>query len=96
MNKAELIDALADEAGTSKAAAAESLEALITVISRALSKKDAVNITGFGKFEARDRAARTARNPQTGETVKVKATTVPAFKAGADLKKIVSGEKKIK
>ena len=95
MNKAELIEELASKTGTSKSAAGDALEAFIDIIHRSLAKGDPVVITGFGKFEARARAARTARNPQTGAIVQVKKTTVPVFKAGADFKKIVSGEKKL-
>ena len=95
MNKAELIEELASKTGTSKGAAGDALEAFIDIIHRNLAAGEPVVITGFGKFEARVRAARTARNPQTGAIVKVKKTTVPVFKAGADFKKIVSGEKKL-
>ena len=95
MNKAELIEELASKTGTSKSAAGDALEAFIDIVHRSLAKGDPVVITGFGKFEARARAARTARNPQTGAIVQVKKTTVPVFKAGADFKKIVSGEKKL-
>lgn len=95
MNKAELIVELASKTGTSKSAAGDALEAFIDIVHRSLAKGDPVVITGFGKFEARARAARTARNPQTGAIVQVKKTTVPVFKAGADFKKIVSGEKKL-
>ena len=95
MNKAELIDELAEKLDTSRAGAGEVLEAVIDVIHRSLAIGESVVITGFGKFETRVRNARIARNPQTGAAVKVKKTTVPAFKAGADLKKIVSGEKKL-
>ncbi|MCX6418991.1 MAG: HU family DNA-binding protein [Actinobacteria bacterium] len=95
MNKAELIVELASKTGTSKSAAGDALEAFIDIVHRSLAKGDPVVITGFGKFEARARAARTARNPQNGAIVQVKKTTVPVFKAGADLKKIVRGEKKL-
>jgi DNA-binding protein HU-beta len=95
VNKAELIDELAARLETSRAAAGETLEHVLDIVQRNLAKGEAVVITGFGKFEARARGARTARNPRTGEVVKVKKTTVPAFKAGAELKKIVSGEKKL-
>ncbi len=95
MNKAELIDEIAAKLDLSRSAAADTLEAVLDTVQRSLAKGESVVITGFGKFEARVRGARTARNPRTGETVKVKKTTVPAFKAGADLKKVVSGEKKL-
>jgi DNA-binding protein HU-beta len=95
VNKAELIDELATRLDTSRAQAGETLEHVLDIVQRQLAKGEQVVITGFGKFEARVRGARTARNPRTGETVKVKKTTVPAFKAGADLKKVVSGEKKL-
>jgi DNA-binding protein HU-beta len=89
VNKAELIDALADRLGEKKTAAA-ALEAVLAEIQGAVTKGDKVSITGFGVFEKRTRAARMARNPRTGEAVRVKKTAVPAFRAGAGFKEMVA------
>src|SRR5689334_8401660 len=93
-NKAQLIEALSERLGDKKAAGA-AVDGLVDVIVRTVNKGEKVNITGFGVFEKRARAARTARNPRTGETVKVKKTTVPAFRAGTTFKDVVSGAKKL-
>ena len=85
MNKAELIDALAARLGDKKAASS-ALDAVLGEIQTAVTKGDKVSLTGFGVFEKRARAARTARNPRTGETVKVKKTSVPAFRPGSSFK----------
>jgi DNA-binding protein HU-beta len=91
VNKAELIDALAVRLGDKKSAAS-ALDAVLAEIQAAVTKGDKVAITGFGVFEKRVRAARTARNPRTGESVKVKKTSVPAFRAGASFKdQVASG-----
>jgi DNA-binding protein HU-beta len=92
VNKAELIDALTSRLGDKKAAAT-ALDAVLAEIQAAVTKGDKVAITGFGVFEKRVRAARTARNPRTGETVKVKKTSVPAFRAGASFKEQVASGK---
>jgi DNA-binding protein HU-beta len=92
VNKAELIDALTTRIGD-KSAAVEALDAVLTEIQHAVTKGHKVNITGFGSFEKRNRAARTARNPRTGEVVKVKKTSVPAFKAGATFRELVASGK---
>ena len=92
MNKAELIDALAARLGDKKSAAS-ALDAVLAEIQTAVTKGDKVAITGFGVFEKRVRAARTARNPRTGEAVKVKKTSVPAFRAGASFKDQVASGK---
>ncbi len=92
MNKAELIDALAVRLGDKKSAST-ALDAVLAEIQAAVTKGDKVAITGFGVFEKRVRAARTARNPRTGETVKVKKTSVPAFRAGASFKDQVASGK---
>lgn len=89
MTKTDLIEAVAEQSGLTKADAERALAATIEVISKALSRKQSVQITGFGTFEARERAARKARNPQTGEEIDVPATTVPAFRAGKALKDVV-------
>jgi len=91
MNKAELVDSVAEATGTSKAAAGASVEAVLETITNALKKGDKVALTGFGSFEVRKRAARMGRNPQTGATIEVKASNAPAFKAGAGLKSAVNG-----
>ena len=90
MNKADFVNAVADAAGSSKADAAKTVEASIEVIKKALKKGDTVAIVGFGTFAVRKRSARTGRNPQTGATIKIKASKVPAFKAGKALKDAVN------
>lgn len=92
MNKAELIEALSGRLGDRKAATA-ALDAVLAEIQHAVTKGDKVSITGFGVFEKRVRAARTARNPRTGESVKVKKTSVPAFRPGANFKELVAAGK---
>ena len=94
MNRAELIDALADKTGSSKADAGRNIAALIEIVTAALKKGDNVALVGFGTFEVRKRAARAGRNPATGEVLKIKASKAPAFKAGAALKAAVNGPKK--
>jgi DNA-binding protein HU-beta len=94
MNRKELIDALAAKTEGTKADAERSIAALIEVISASLKRGDNVALVGFGTFEVRKRAARTGRNPKTGEELKIKASKVPAFKAGATLKAAVNGTKK--
>ena len=86
MNKTELIAAVAAKAGIEKKAADKAVNATIDAITDGLVKDGKVQLIGFGTFEVRKRKAKTARNPQTGEAVKVKATKVPVFKAGAGLK----------
>lgn len=93
MNKAELIEAIAKDAELTKAAAGAALDAFTSTVTKTLKKGDTVTLVGFGTFVVRKRAARTARNPRTGETIKVKASKVPAFKAGASLKDSVNGKK---
>jgi DNA-binding protein HU-beta len=94
VNKAQLIEALTERLGDKKTAGA-AVDGLVDVIVRTVNKGEKVNITGFGVFEKRARAARTARNPRTGETVKVKKTNVPAFRPGTGFKDVVSGAKKL-
>lgn len=89
MNKADLIEALTARLGDRKAATA-ALDAVLSEIQNAVTKGDKVSITGFGVFEKRVRAARTARNPRTGETVKVKKTSVPTFRPGTNFKELVA------
>ena len=90
MNKAELIDAVADSADLSKASAGRALDAAIEAITKALKKGDTVTLVGFGTFSVRKRAARTGRNPRTGEEIKIKASKVPGFKAGNALKDAIN------
>lgn len=90
MNKSDLISAVAQASGLSKVDAGKALDAVTSTITDALSKKDSVVITGFGSFLVRDRAARTGRNPRTGEAIQIKASKVPAFKAGKLLKESVN------
>jgi DNA-binding protein HU-beta len=94
MNRKELINAIADKTGSSKADADRSIGALIEIISTTLKKGDNLALVGFGTFEVRKRAARNGRNPSTGEAIKIKASKQPAFKAGATLKATVNGVKK--
>jgi len=90
MNKSDLVTALANEAGMTKADASRIVESLFApdagIIARSLKKGDKVQISGFGTFEAKNRKARTGRNPRTGETIKIPATTAPTFRAGKGLK----------
>ncbi len=86
MNKADFVAAVADAADLTKADAAKALEGIIQVIRKTLKGGDDVSLVGFGTFTVRKRAARTGRNPQTGATIKIKASKVPAFKAGKALK----------
>jgi DNA-binding protein HU-beta len=86
MNKAEFLTAVSEEADVTKVDADKALDAIITVIKKALKKGDDVSLVGFGTFTVRKRAARTGRNPRTGEQIKIKASKVPAFKAGKALK----------
>jgi DNA-binding protein HU-beta len=95
MNKAELIDVLTEKLGSDRRQATAAVEHVVDTIVRAVHKGDSVTITGFGVFEQRKRAARVARNPRTGETVKVKPTSVPAFRPGAQFKAVVSGAQRL-
>jgi DNA-binding protein HU-beta len=90
MNKSELVDAIAESAGLSKADGGRALDALVKTVTKALKKGDTVSLVGFGTFSVRKRAARTGRNPRTGETIKIKASKNPAFKAGKALKDAVN------
>lgn len=89
MNKTEYIAAVANAAGMTNAQATVAVAASIAVITKALKKGEAVQITGFGTFEVAKRAARTGRNPATGKTIKIAASKAPKFKAGAVLKNAV-------
>jgi DNA-binding protein HU-beta len=90
MNKAELIEAVAEAADLSKTDAASAVDGFVSVITQALKKGDTVTLVGFGTFQVRSRAARQGRNPKTGETIKIKASKNPAFKAGKALKDAVN------
>ena len=90
MNKQELIDNIASSADITKAAAARALDSVIDSVTNSLKKDDSVVRVGFGTFSVRSRAARTGRNPQTGQEIQIKAAKVPAFKAGKALKDAVN------
>ncbi len=86
MNKSELVDAIAQSSELSKADAQRALDATTGAIAKALKKGDTVSLVGFGTFSVKKRAARTGRNPATGETIKIKASKTPSFKAGKGFK----------
>ncbi|WP_460813982.1 HU family DNA-binding protein [Luteimonas pelagia] len=90
MNKGEFVEAVADAAELTKADAGRAVDAMVAVITKALKKGDSVTLVGFGTFDVRKRGARTGRNPRTGETIKIKASKNPAFKAGKALKDAVN------
>ncbi|MFD0063551.1 HU family DNA-binding protein [Streptomyces sp. NPDC056637] len=94
MNKAQLVEAIADKVG-GRQQAADAVDAVLDAIVRAVVSGDRVSVTGFGSFEKVDRPARYARNPQTGERVRVKKTSVPRFRAGQGFKDLVAGSKKL-
>ena len=93
MNRAQLVDAIAKEAGTSKKDTEAMLKAYINVVTKAVKKGDKVQLVGFGTFEQRKRAARKGKNPKTGETIKIPAAKVPAFKAGSAFKEAVAAKR---
>ena len=93
MNKDELVAEVAKQADIAKSSAAAVLEALTETIKKSVAAGEKVALVGFGTFEKRVRNARTARNPRTGETIKVAKTNVPAFKPGAAFKETVGGKK---
>ena len=90
MTKAELVDFIAEEADLTKADAARALEAVVNGITEGLKKEGKVTLVGFGTFTAKEREARTGRNPQTGETVNIAARVAPGFKAGNKLKEALN------
>jgi len=96
MNKSELIEATAKAADISKAAADRALSAVMDAVVKAVSKGDTVTLVGFGSFKPAKRAARTGKNPKTGAPLKIAATTVPKFTAGASFKAAVAGKKAAK
>jgi DNA-binding protein HU-beta len=91
MNKTDLIDEIASRADLSKSQAQNALEATLDAIQEQVAQGNKVSITGFGNFERRERAARTGRNPQTGEEMQVPASKAPAFKPGKSFKDAVNG-----
>jgi DNA-binding protein HU-beta len=95
VNRAELIDQIRDRLGADKKTAESAVDAVLDTIQRAVARGERVAITGFGVFEKVDRAARTGRNPRTGETVRVKKTSVPKFRPGTQFKGVVSGTIKL-
>ena len=90
MNKTELVEAMAEAADISKANAGRALDGMVEAITNALKDGDTVSLIGFGTFLVRDRAARTGRNPKTGEAIQIMASKSPAFKAGKALKDAVN------
>lgn len=90
MNKSELIDAIAATADIPKAAAGRALDAMVDSVADALKKGDQVVLVGFGTFSVKERAARTGRNPQTGQPIQIAAAKIPSFKAGKALKDAVN------
>lgn len=90
MNKSELIEAVAESADLPKAAANRAVDAVVEAVTKALQSGDQVSLVGFGTFSVKDRAARTGRNPQTGEPIQIKAAKIPSFKAGKALKDAVN------
>ncbi len=90
MNKSELIDAVAEHSGLTKADTTKALNSLIDTLSNAMKRGDDVVLVGFGTFHVKERAARTGRNPKTGETLEIAASKVPSFRAGKSLKEAVN------
>lgn len=93
MNKAELVDKLAKDAGLTKVQANEALDSFTSNVVTALKKGDRVTLVGFGTFSVSERSARNGRNPQTGEVIKIKARKVPHFKAGKEFSTKIGGKK---
>ncbi|MDD2496833.1 MAG: HU family DNA-binding protein [Desulfitobacteriaceae bacterium] len=92
MNKADLVNSVAEKAEVTKKDAEKAVNAVFASISDALAAGDKVQLVGFGTFEVKERAARVGRNPQTGETIEISAAKVPGFKAGKVLKDAVAGK----
>ena len=92
LNKGDLIESLAKSTGESKRTVTNVIEAYVNEVQKQVKKGEKVTVPGFGTFERRNRSARTARNPRTGEEIQVKASKVPAFKPGAGFKSFVSGK----
>ncbi|MDR0578579.1 MAG: HU family DNA-binding protein [Candidatus Accumulibacter sp.] len=96
MNKSELIETIANKADLSKVASGKALDAALETIVHAVAKGDGVSLVGFGSFKSAARAAREGKNPKTGEKIKIPATTVPKFSAGATFKATVAAANKTK
>lgn len=94
MNKSEFVDEIVNQTGWSRREAEQSLSTVLNIISDSVANGEKVTLPGFGSFEKRERAAREARNPQTGEKIKLKKTNVPAFKPGTTLKTYVASSKR--
>ncbi len=94
MNKADLVGKVAEKAGLTKKDAEKAINAFVASVQEALVKKDKVQLIGFGTFEVKERAARTGRNPQAGEAIKIAASKAPVFKVGKALKDAVNKNKK--
>jgi DNA-binding protein HU-beta len=92
MNKSELIAAIAEHSNLTKTDSGRALDSLIKTIENTLKAGDSITLVGFGSFEVKDRAARTGRNPQTGQEIAIAAAKVPSFKAGKALKDAVNGK----
>lgn len=90
MRKPDLVDAIADRSDLTKDKASAALNIILDEITKALERKEAVNLIGFGSFEPRDRSARMGKNPQTGEAIQIKASTTVGFKPGKALKEAVN------
>ena len=90
MNKTDFVNAVADQAELTKTDAGRAIDAMVEVIKKALKKGDSVSLVGFGTYTVRKRAARTGRNPRTGQTIKIKASKAAAFKAGKALKDAIN------
>jgi DNA-binding protein HU-beta len=90
MNKTELVERVAESTGKTKKESNAVVDTVLSIISDALSSGEKVSLIGFGNFEVRERAARTGRNPQTGEEIQIEASRVPAFKPGKQLKELVN------
>ena len=91
MNKSDLVEKIADKSGLTRADAERALAATVETITEAVASGDKVTVPDFGTFDKRERSARTGRNPQTGETIDIAATSTPGFKAGTAFKKAVAG-----
>ena len=92
MKKDELVQAIADAAGLERADANRALDAFVDVVVRTVASGDRLQVAGLGTFEPRERSAREGRNPQTGETIQIAATTTPGFKAASAFKQAVAGD----
>ncbi len=94
MNKSDLVEVIADKLGKTKKETGELVEAVLDHITRTVASGEKVSLSGFGVFEKQDRAARVGRNPRTGATVRIKATSVPKFRSGVEFKQVVAGKKR--